>query len=312
MSVYAVERIRQLVDCTVNLAAAPLVQNTELIEEVEGWFGDLASLKAYRRELAFVPLMQIMGADFAVHHAGNLTPATWQQAMQALAEARQAGTMPHLETGLPPDHPQVAYAQATTFIFNQYRYRDEVRVHSGDVVLDCGACFGESALWALTEGAGKVWSFEPNPASFEQLKRNARVYGAKDYPNGCLTPVPLALGREAGEMTFMPCPDHPGASCLHPQGELRVPVAALDDWCEEHGVTPDFVKMDLEGAEVDALWGAKRLFSSHAPRFAICLYHRLSDMWEIPRLLKHFCPNYTFWCKKSAPTAEFVLFGRAE
>ena len=312
MSVYAVERARQLVECAINLATTPLVQNCEAIEAVESWLGDAASRAAYRRELTFVPLMEVMGADFAVRHAGNLSPAMWQGAMAALAEGRANNTLPPLETGLPPDHPQVTYAQATTFIFNQYRYGDEVRVREGDVVLDCGACFGESALWALTEGAGKVWSFEPNPATFAFLERNARLYGAQNYPDGCFTPVPLALGREAATLAFAASADHPGASRLHPEGELTVPVTTLDAWCDAHGVIPDFVKMDLEGAEVDAIHGAARLFSTHAPRFAICLYHRLSDMWEIPHLLKRLCPRYTFWCKKSAPTAEFVLFGRAE
>ncbi|MEG2140075.1 MAG: FkbM family methyltransferase, partial [Bilophila sp.] len=65
-------------------------------------------------------------------------------------------------------------------------------------------------------------------------------------------------------------------------------------------------------AEGLALLGAERIFTEHKPRFAVCLYHTLEHMWVLPRLLKAYCPDYRFWCKKSAPEYEFVLFGEVQ
>jgi hypothetical protein len=87
-----------------------------------------------------------------------------------------------------------------------------------------------------------------------------------------------------------------------------VTVAALDDWCRENAVKPDFIKMDVEGAEVGALRGARSVITSCKPRLAVCLYHRLSDMWEIPLLLREMVPEYRFCCRKNAPFVEFVLY----
>jgi hypothetical protein len=92
------------------------------------------------------------------------------------------------------------------------------------------------------------------------------------------------------------------------EGGNSVPVVALDDWCRENSVKPDFIKMDIEGAEPDAIQGASEVIRAYRPRLAICLYHRLSDMWVIPNMLKTLVPEYRFWCRKNAPYAEFVLY----
>jgi hypothetical protein len=85
-------------------------------------------------------------------------------------------------------------------------------------------------------------------------------------------------------------------------------VTALDDWCRDNAVRPDFIKRDVEGAEVDALRGARHVITAYTPRLAVCLYHRLSDMWGIPPLLREMVPEYRFRCRKNAPFVEFVLY----
>jgi len=49
---------------------------------------------------------------------------------------------------------------------------------------------------------------------------------------------------------------------------------------------PNLIKMDIEGAEYDALWGARHLIAEHRPALAICLYHRPEHLWQIPLLVQ--------------------------
>lgn len=307
MSLYVLNRVQYIKDKLFYQITQEINENIEIIEEVEKWFEDEMSLTCYRKELIYKTLEKVFSPNLAIELSSPFTLKDWENAIAQTKIALEKKVMPHYETGMSQDSWQVQHSQTTTFILNQYNYKDIVSVRDGDIVLDCGACFGETALWSRMYGAKKVYSFEPNPDSFQYVQKNAELYDTKK--EGWFIPVPLALGRETGTFAFQQFPDHPGASHIQEGGNIEVPVTTLDLWCEENKIIPDFIKMDLEGAEVDTLLGAQHIFQTYKPRFAICLYHRLSDMWIIPHLLKHYCPEYRFWCKKSAPNCEFVLFG---
>lgn len=57
------------------------------------------------------------------------------------------------------------------------------------------------------------------------------------------------------------------------------------------------IKMDIEGAEQEALLGAKRIISEYQPKLAICIYHRIEDLWEIPLLIKELNPEYHLYIR---------------
>lgn len=310
MSIDVFSRIRQVADMQFAVATRLLLEHADEWEQVESWLEDEASRVAYRKELVFWALRTMFGFDVAIEHAGALSRKDWNAAVERMREALERGEIPPFESGLPEDHRQLLFARTTGFILNQYDYKGLVGVRQGDVVLDCGACFGETALWARMQGADKVYSFEPNPETFGYLKQNADHYNKPDAP--WLFPVPSAVGDKEETLPFMQEPDHPGGCGFAENGNIQVPVTTLDLWCEQNGIVPDFIKMDLEGAEGMALLGAEKTFRTYKPRFAVCLYHRLEDMWMLPRILKLFVPEYRFWCKKSAPECEFVLFGAVE
>ena len=69
-------------------------------------------------------------------------------------------------------------------------------------------------------------------------------------------------------------------------------VKKLDDVLSDKDIT--FIKMDIEGAEVEALKGAENIIRNKKPKLAICLYHRTSDFWTIPEMLHKMNPNYKF------------------
>jgi hypothetical protein len=67
-------------------------------------------------------------------------------------------------------------------------------------------------------------------------------------------------------------------------GDTVIQCVALDDALP--AFRPNFIKMDVEGAEYDALWGARRLIAEHRPGLAISLYHRAEHLWQLPLLVR--------------------------
>lgn len=303
MSVYAIERVRQIMDNRVAQTLAPLVANTEATERTESWLEDEASRRSYRRELAFMALRGLIHNDELVNHlVGNVKNRDWQRALAETVDLRTAGRLPDIEYPPSPDW-VIPDMFASTYVMGQYAHGDKVRPTG--VFLDCGACCGETAVWAIHMGAERVYSFEPNPVAFEYLQRNAAKLGG-----GRITPVQRGLGDAPALMSMRQGVGSVGEAHFDPNATdgIGIPIITLDGWSQENGVCPDFIKMDLEGWETAALQGGRNVIAECRPRLAVCLYHNLSDMWTIPHLLKEICPSYRFWCRKNSPTTEFVLY----
>jgi len=86
-----------------------------------------------------------------------------------------------------------------------------------------------------------------------------------------------------------------GSSNLNESGLIKVDVVALDDIVGEEMVT--YIKMDIEGAELNALMGAQHVISKNKPRLAICIYHKPEDILEIPLYLLQIVPSYKFYLR---------------
>jgi FkbM family methyltransferase len=162
------------------------------------------------------------------------------------------------------------------------------------------------AVWALSYGASSVHCFEPDTINRAALKNNALRYG-----NGKIEIVPYAVGKETGEVEFAHDPANCAISKVIEEADFNtvtVPVISIDDYVREHGIAPTFIKMDIEGGEMDALSGARETLTKYRPQLAICLYHKQSDMWTIPGLIREIVPEYRFWCRKNSPVYEFILY----
>jgi hypothetical protein len=78
-------------------------------------------------------------------------------------------------------------------------------------------------------------------------------------------------------------------SQLTEQGDLHVQVLNLDDVLPNFN--PTLIKLDIEGAELDALRGASRTIQQCKPDLAVCVYHTPAHLWEIPALIKAMLPS---------------------
>lgn len=75
----------------------------------------------------------------------------------------------------------------------------------------------------------------------------------------------------------------------------KVEAAALDDLLGDKVVT--FIKMDIEGAEMEALHGTGRIITEQKPRLAVSIYHKPEDILTIPQLILEYYPNYKFYLR---------------
>ena len=283
----------------------------ETIECVRDLFQGEASKQQYEQEIVYLALR-----ESGIGKAERYSPCSnrqWQNAALLSKILKDGFNFQRLNGWQMPklDVPQCSqdlelYFCLTTFIFEQYRYGNEVCIRTGDVYLDCGACVGDSALWALSYGAASAHCFEPDAINLVSLKNNVARYGG-----GKIEIVPCAVGKEAGLAYFV----HDNDGCVASKitqdaasGAQTVQVIRIDDYVKEHGIEPSFIKMDVEGGEADALVGAKETLSKYKPRLAICLYHKPSDMWTIPKLIREIVPEYRYWCRKNHPVCEFVLY----
>jgi FkbM family methyltransferase len=144
----------------------------------------------------------------------------------------------------------------------------------GMVAFDVGANYGlYSLLFATRVDGGAVFAFEPEDWNFERLVQNIALNAAHQ-----VTPVNAAVFRVDGEVELSVYPreqhgwhtlGHPameldGKPCL-PAATTTVPALTLDSFCRERGITRiDLLKIDVEGAELDVLEGARGLFSAGA------------------------------------------------
>jgi FkbM family methyltransferase len=200
----------------------------------------------------------------------------------------------------------IPFAINTEFRNLQYA-NDFVHVRPGDWVLDCGACWGDTSLWFADQvgASGRVISFEFIPSSLEIYNANLEMNPELSERIELVThPVADCSGK------LIRCHDNGAASTFKIElsedqnGPLvEAKTISIDDWVENRNPEKvDFLKMDIEGAELDALYGAQETLKRFRPRLGIALYHQPEDIYRIPEFLMSLDLGYRFYLKH--PTAE--------
>ncbi len=165
-----------------------------------------------------------------------------------------------------------------------------VDVAAGDVVLDIGGHLGTFTRAALGRGAGVVVVFEPEPTNIGCLKQTFE----REIADGRVILVEAAAWKSPGTLNFSaPSEINTGVGSVAESGELIVKAVTIDDTVEELELeSVDFIKMDIEGGERDALAGARRTLARHSPKMSLCVYHREGDREVIPERVLSYQPEY--------------------
>lgn len=156
---------------------------------------------------------------------------------------------------------------------------------------DCGASIGEStrALIDVTQGQfDKIWMIEPDRYNVETLEKLVQSYvGSPLHPklklHGC------AVSDQSHQLPFVHQGGHGGRLIDSNAATDFVDVRPLDKLLDE---MPTLIKMDVEGAELAALRGAKRILQQGKPKLAISAYHRESDLLDISAFVMETNPGY--------------------
>jgi FkbM family methyltransferase len=218
------------------------------------------------------------------------------------------------ELGYPMDLFCMPMGAVIQFAHQQYRCvtaRGPIEAKEGDVVVDAGGCWGDTALYFAFKvgGRGKVYSFEFLPMNLKVYARNLEL---NPELAGRVEVLPFPLWSSRDVELYISA-NGPG-TCVGPtrqtEGDEIVRTMTIDQLRERPGFERiDFIKMDIEGAELSALRGAEEVLRKFRPRLAITVYHRLSDFWEIPQYLEGLGLGYRFYLRHFTTHAEeTVLF----
>lgn len=174
-------------------------------------------------------------------------------------------------------------------VADQYFSPDVVRVRGDEVFVDCGAYDGDT-LAALLEHAGgsftRFVAFEPDPANLTAL--HDRVAGLPEQLAERVEVVEAAVASTAGTVTFGGLG---AAAGIADGGALEVQTVVVDD-VVDGPVT--YLKMDIEGAELDALAGAERTIARDRPVLTLCAYHAPDHIWRLPLAVEQIAEGYTY------------------
>ncbi len=154
-------------------------------------------------------------------------------------------------------------------------YREEVFV-------DAGGFQGETSeqFCLRYPDYKKVYFFEPSPKTMSAAQQFLQRFASINY-------IEKGLSNRAAQVLFDT--NNGSANALSEQGDTAIWVDALDN-CVAEPVT--FIKMDIEGAELDALEGARQHIVEDHPKLAIAVYHRPSDFWQIAELVLSMREDY--------------------
>ena len=178
---------------------------------------------------------------------------------------------------------------AIDFVAEQYAYKNRtktiVEAENGDIVLDVGGCWGDTALYFAHKVGddGKVYSFEFIP---DNIKLHNINTGFNAHLKKNIELVPHPVSDKSGVSIYF-LDNGPGSKIQQQPFEGQsgsTTTLSIDDFVIKYNIEKiDFIKMDIEGAETFALKGAINVIKKFRPKLAIAIYHSIEDFVNIPQ-----------------------------
>jgi len=194
---------------------------------------------------------------------------------------------------------ELEHMRGFTLATDHQYFEDFLNLGEGEVFVDGGGFDGQTSLkfHARCPRHQRIHFFEPSPEMLVVARRNLRDVPRVEF-------IQKGLFHRASRVRF----DASGGtgSCICETGGLEIEVTSLDEAVAE---PVSFIKLDVEGAEYDALQGANGHIARHHPKLAVCVYHRQDDFWRIPELVLRLYPAYqVFFRHYTEGILESVMF----
>ena len=225
----------------------------------------------------YVPDVPVVGGglftpEYCTEHEEEI-----QQVYQSLADERS----------------RQIYANIINFKMDQVDTKDEIwnrvlQPTNHEIYVDLGAYNGDTIREMLEYTRGKyhrIVAVEPDKKNYKKLVKfvgDTPSVQCYQYTAWCVD-TELPFGAKAGRQ-----------SAIAADG-IMTPARSVDNLLAGNPLT--LLKMDVEGAEREALWGASRSIARFAPKLMISLYHRNEDIFELPLLVKRINPRYRLFIR---------------
>jgi FkbM family methyltransferase len=201
------------------------------------------------------------------------------------------------------------YKAIKEYEFNPQYFVDEIFKYDNEVFVDGGAYTGDTIFNMLKDvpikAIKKIYAWEPDKGNGEILKNEVgKVLKNKEVIVEC---IPCLMYRDKTILNFSASAN--GGSHIEQGGDSSVDADTIDNRCAD----ATFIKMDIEGAEIDALYGAKKTIMRNKPKLAISIYHMDEHLYEIPLLIHEWVPEYRLYIRHhSNNKADTVVYATAD
>lgn len=190
---------------------------------------------------------------------------------------------------------------------NQYFALPQFINQGTEYFVDAGAYVGdtiEKFIWAQNGAFRKIYAFEPGPKQWTAL--NTRLYRlTKEWALDSSKVILLnaGLGKESSFATLNIHDNHLlGANLItstEKTDQCSISVESLDNILNGEPVT--FLKADIEGMEMDMLWGAEKSINKFKPKMALSVYHKPDDLIKISSFIRNIDKNYKMALRQHSP-----------
>jgi len=201
--------------------------------------------------------------------------------------------MHHMRFRIIPIENYLNESYALSAEYSQYFDNDIITFGENEVFVDCGGFDGSTTreFTRLCSDYERIYIYEPSKESIVNCTANLADCSNVLIRNagvGC-EQKSLSFNEKGSRSKFVSNSIDAANS-----DENVIEIVSLDNDIK-HPVT--FIKMDIEGFELDAIRGASAHIKNESPKLAICLYHKPSDIWRIPKLINEINPNYNYFLR---------------
>jgi len=201
---------------------------------------------------------------------------------------------------------------------NEY-FPDFLQLNSNEFYLDIGAFDGDTVnlfIDKVNNKFNKIYAIEPSSINFSKLNQHF-----SNSPN--ITIINKAAFSSECQLNFLEDENDLSSNKLVSENKQISENSSNDNFntntitvlCDEiDNIIPDdenptYIKMDIEGTELEALKGMSRILKQSQPKLAVCIYHNHFDLWEIPSYLISLALNYRYYVRSySDNLTDIILY----
>jgi FkbM family methyltransferase len=188
------------------------------------------------------------------------------------------------------------------FSTDQYYPSGIISLRDDEAFVDAGAYNGDTLLEFIEKSNRRfdsIFAFELDRGNFNEMETTVSKLAAELREK--ITLFNLGLLDEEKDVDYEAGGSGKQSTFINMIGPASdsAKTIRLSDILKNNKVT--FIKMDIEGSELKALYGAEEIIRKQKPKLAVCVYHKPEHLWEIPLYLKRIVPEYKIYLRHHTP-----------